>query len=183
VPWFASRLRRSAVKHEENLSAEQSAPKANARVSRPYGDPWRTERAEATPGEGPQATDGVDPTEATGVIGSGPARFPKHARLRKRSDFLRVQRNGRRHHTDHFVVLSVLNTGPTSRIGITVSTRVGNAVVRNRVKRMVREILRTSWRVIDPPGDVVVIAKSIAAQATHARAATELHQALGIARA
>jgi ribonuclease P protein component len=81
------------------------------------------------------------------------------------------------------VVLSMANVKATSRIGITVSTRVGNAVVRNRVKRVVREILRTSWRTIDPPGDVVVIAKSSAAQATHAKAATELLQALGIARA
>lgn len=109
-----------------------------------------------------------------------PLTFPKHARLRKRADYLRVQQQGRRQHTDCFVVLKGPSAGATTRIGITVSTRIGSAVVRNRVKRMVREIVRASWRDIQPPGDVVIIAKPGAAQATHARAATQLKRALGV---
>ena len=113
----------------------------------------------------------------------GPFGFPKHARLRKRGEYLRVQGAGRRYHTEHFVVLSAPAARVTSRIGITVSSRVGNAVVRNRIKRLIREILRVSWRRIEPAGDIVVIAKPNAAEATHANAATELHRALGIAGA
>ena len=70
--------------------------------------------------------------------------------------------------------------GTRSRIGVTVSTRVGNAVVRNRVKRIVREIVRACWRRIQPPGDVVIIAKPGAAETTHAKAETQLKRALGI---
>jgi ribonuclease P protein component len=115
------------------------------------------------------------------VNGRTPASLPKHARLRKRGEYLRVQGVGRRHHTEHFVVLTAPGAREgSSRVGITVSTRVGNAVVRNRVKRMLREILRISWRRIAPPADVVVIAKPNAAQASHDTAATELRRALGI---
>ena len=169
-----------AVEHEENVSAEQSTSETDTRVSRTDGDARRTKGAQATPGQGAQAADGVDPAEAAGVSGSRPASFPKYARLRKRADYLRVQAGARRQHTEHFVVLSTAGIGTGSRVGITVSTRVGNAVVRNRVKRLLREILRATWRRIDPPGDVVIIAKPSAAQATHARAAAEIHRALGI---
>lgn len=177
---FRSGCAGGAVKHEENVSAEQSASKANAWVSRPHGEPRWTERVEATARQGPEEADGVDPAQAAGVSPGRPASFPKHARLRKRGDYLRVQRDGRRHHTDQFVVLIAPSSGPNTRIGITVSTRVGNAVVRNRVKRVLREILRASWREISPAGDVVIIAKPAAAQTTHAKAGTQLKRALGL---
>jgi ribonuclease P protein component len=113
-------------------------------------------------------------------VSEASASFPKRARLRKRDDFLRVQRVGRRHHTEHFVVLRAPGSGSTCRIGITVSTRVGDAVVRNRVKRIVREIVRVAWRDLQPPDDLVVIAKPGAAQTTHANAAQQLRRALGL---
>lgn len=113
------------------------------------------------------------------MSGSRAASFPKHARLRKRGEYVRVQESGRRQHTTHFVVLSAAATRGGTRIGITVSSRVGNAVVRNRVKRIVREVVRCSWRRIESPADLVIIAKPSAGQVTHATAATELHRAFG----
>lgn len=170
----------AAVNHEENVSAEQSASEADTRVSRSHGDARRKERAEATAREGPQAPHGIGAAEAARVTQTRAAGFPKRARLRKRSEYLRVQRDGRRYHTEHFVVLFAPAARLSTRMGVTVSSRVGNAVVRNRVKRMVREVLRTSWRQIDPPGDVVVIAKPGAAHTGHAHVAAELHRALGL---
>jgi len=117
------------------------------------------------------------------VSGSRPASFPKDARLRKRGEYVRVQGSGRRQHTTHFVVLSAPAARGDTRIGITVSSRVGNAVVRNRVKRIVREVVRCSWRRIEAPADFVVIAKPSAGQITHATAATELHRAFGLREA
>jgi ribonuclease P protein component len=107
--------------------------------------------------------------------------YPKAVRLRRRREYLALQRNGRRRHTASFVVLEAPAAGTLSRLGITVSSRVGDAVVRNRVKRLVREIFRE--RRLDMPAalDLVVIAKPQAARITHAQAATELERALGVA--
>ncbi|HXJ34946.1 MAG TPA: ribonuclease P protein component [Candidatus Eisenbacteria bacterium] len=105
--------------------------------------------------------------------------FPKRARLRRRNEFLRVQAEGRRQHTEHFVVLTAPPASCSTRVGITVSTRVGNAVARNRVKRLVREVVRQAGSVAEPPRDIVVIAKPGAAHATYADAAAQLSRALG----
>ena len=56
--------------------------------------------------------------------------------------------------------------GATTRVGITVSSRVGNAVVRNRIKRWIREHVRRR-RAALPAGDLVVVAKASAATIAH----------------
>ncbi len=100
--------------------------------------------------------------------------FPKARRLRKRVDIVSVQRAGNAIHTRYFVV--VCDANGHGRLGITVSKKVGNAVIRNRVKRLVREFVRTArpsgapdtshdseW--LAPWLDVVVIAKKHAGKA------------------
>jgi len=89
--------------------------------------------------------------------------LPKRARLTKRSEFLTLSRKGKRLHTSHFIVLIKGNDVGQSRLGITVTTRVGNAVVRNRIKRLVREFFRRHKEMIQT-NDLVVIAKQSAAQ-------------------
>ncbi|TME44124.1 MAG: ribonuclease P protein component [Chloroflexi bacterium] len=61
-----------------------------------------------------------------------------------------------------------------TRVGITVSRRVGNAVVRNRVRRRLREALRARFSHLSPGSDVLVVARPASAQATWA----ELNAAL-----
>jgi len=112
---------------------------------------------------------------------AGSRAYPKSVRLRRRREFLALQRLGRRRHTPSFVVLQVPSVAATSRLGVTVSSRVGNAVARNRIKRLVREIFRERRRELPVPLDIVVIAKPEAAHITHAQAATELQRALGVA--
>lgn len=112
---------------------------------------------------------------------SGSRAFPGAVRLRRRREFLGVQRRGHRRHTPSFVVVQAPAAGAASRLGVTVSSRVGNAVVRNRVKRLVREIFRQRRSELPAPVDIVVIAKPDAAQITHAQAASELERALGVA--
>lgn len=94
-------------------------------------------------------------------------------RLRRARDFQSVYARGRSW-SNQLLAVRVLPAGPDeSRFGFAVGKRVGNAVVRNRVKRRLREAVRS----LRPAGgwDVVVIARPAAATAGFA----ELYGALG----
>ena len=91
-------------------------------------------------------------------------RFPKAVRLRRRGEFLRVQAEGRKLYTRHFLLLVAgASEGrpalPPARLGVTVSRKVGPAVRRNRIKRLVREVFRLDGKALGRLGDLVVIAK------------------------
>jgi len=83
---------------------------------------------------------------ATPAIGTDlPGRdksFPKHCRILRRGEFLRIQGQGHRVHGKRLVFQFLPGSQRESRVGITVSKKVGNAVVRNRIKRWIREAFR-----------------------------------------
>ena len=80
-------------------------------------------------------------------------------RLKKRYEFRQVQLTGRRIHTPHFLIVVQPNALENTRLGITVTKKVGNAVRRNRIKRVVREVFRRNRHLFPPSHDVVFIAK------------------------
>ena len=96
------------------------------------------------------------------------ARFARSDRLLRSSEFRLLSRRGKRAAGHYFVLLWVVRTskeGPKSpRIGITVSRKVGNAVIRNRIKRHVREWYRLDRDDLRGDVDVVVIARPAAAE-------------------
>lgn len=80
-------------------------------------------------------------------------------RVKLRRDFLRAQA-GRKVHTPHFVVcLFSRGDHEAPRLGVTVTRKVGGAVQRNRVKRVVREVFRCHRELFPVGCDVVLIAK------------------------
>jgi ribonuclease P protein component len=72
-------------------------------------------------------------------------RLPRRERLLRRADYLRCYRTGRRRQGALVILYLVPNTLGHPRIGITTSRKVGNAVVRHRLKRWVKETYRR-WR-------------------------------------
>jgi ribonuclease P protein component len=99
-------------------------------------------------------------------------------RLQKRQDFLRVQA-GRRVQKRHLVIYSAPGD---FRVGFTVSRKVGNAVVRNRVRRRLRESLRLHPERLASDRDYVIIANPSAARAHVAGLDYELAQLLARTR-
>ncbi|OGQ77285.1 MAG: ribonuclease P protein component [Deltaproteobacteria bacterium RIFOXYA12_FULL_58_15] len=91
--------------------------------------------------------------------------------LQTRKEFLRVQGHGRKFRGKHLLLL--IANGP-NRIGLTVSRKVGNAVIRNRVRRRLREILRTHPDLLCSGYDHVVVALPSAAGAEYFTMTEEL---------
>ena len=91
--------------------------------------------------------------------------FSKAERLRKRKEFLGVYERGDKIQSTYFVLYMLENGRPHHRLGITASRKIGRAVVRNRIKRRLREIFRTNKQAVFPHCDLVVNAKRSAAQA------------------
>ncbi|MBF0126537.1 MAG: ribonuclease P protein component [Magnetococcales bacterium] len=96
--------------------------------------------------------------------GSPDFRFPKAVRLRSSREFQRVASKGRRHGSGCFNLLVGRGEATLTRLGITVSRKVGKAVVRNRIKRVIREYFRLNRSRLIPGLECVVIAKPQAGQ-------------------
>jgi ribonuclease P protein component len=166
---------------ETNVSTEQPTTQTDAWLPGAHEQPRRTAGAQATAGQRPQAADRQHSAQATVLKRTlVDQRLPKSRRIRKRAEFVSMQRAGGRSAGSCFVVITVPARGSTSRIGITASRKVGGAVVRNRIKRLVREFFRRHRQQISPPSDVLVIARAGAAYASYDLVERELGKALRI---
>ncbi len=71
-----------------------------------------------------------------------PHNFPKAERIRERHEFTEIFARARKTYSSHLILFRRSNSRQSARIGITVSRKVGIAVVRNRIKRLIREYYR-----------------------------------------
>ncbi len=119
------------------------------------------------------------------VSGSGRRRkFPRSVRLLRHADFERVYKQGRRHFAPHMTVFYLPRTaagveaaGP--RVGFTVSKALGGAVVRNRMKRRLREAVRLHGT-IPAAMDVVINPKKSLLTADFVDVQSEVHRAFEV---
>lgn len=86
-------------------------------------------------------------------------RFDRRSRLRTRRDFDDVFQGGRKLVNRQLVLWYRPAAGDRSRVGLSVSRRVGDAVRRNRVKRCLRAAFRALAHELDPALDMVLIAR------------------------
>jgi ribonuclease P protein component len=166
---------------EAHLPTKQPETQANARVSGSHGDPGRPTGSKAPKSQGSQAPGGHPAAETTRLddaAAAGSQRFPPRYRLRKRPEFLALQREGRRRTAPHFIVITRTKQNVPSRLGVTTSRKVGGAPVRNRIRRMVREFFRRQRPFLHPPRDVLVIARSGASSLSYWDVERELSRAL-----
>ncbi|MGI5894618.1 MAG: ribonuclease P protein component [Candidatus Merdivicinus sp.] len=83
--------------------------------------------------------------------------FPETLKLNK--EFKRAYHQGKSLPTPYFVCYRVKNRKQGIRYGITTSKKVGNAVSRNRARRLIRAAFRSVWEKFDPNFDYVFVAR------------------------
>ena len=150
---------------EAHLPAEQPRPQAPSRLPVADGDCRRSQGAERSPRPRPQEAQRL-------------------TILRKRSDFLAANA-GRRAATPGFILLirDRQDGDPAKRIGFTVTKKIGNAVVRNRMKRRFRELAREIVTTSGHSGsDHVMIGRSGGIERQFSELRRDLTQALAKAR-
>lgn len=87
-------------------------------------------------------------------------------RLRRPGDFRNVWNNGRSWAHPFFILWVLPNDTHVTRIGLTASKKVGNAVVRNRARRIMREAMRTIYPDVQPGLDIVLVGRKSIVQAS-----------------
>lgn len=118
---------------EANFSAKQSAPSQDARISSQNGDESRSARLEAEARQG-SSSPNASPLLKIALM---------NPYLRGSRDFQKVYRQGRRYDSSLMTAFVLPNNLSQDRLGITASRKaVGNAVQRNRARRLLKETFR-----------------------------------------
>ncbi|MBQ2839772.1 MAG: ribonuclease P protein component [Oscillospiraceae bacterium] len=86
--------------------------------------------------------------------------------VKKNKDFRLIYKRGKSSVSPVLALYARKNKKPSNRIGITVSTKVGKAVVRNRVRRRIREAYRINEKSFLPGYDIIIVSRVRAAKAS-----------------
>jgi len=106
------------------------------------------------------------------------AGFDKSRRILRRDEFLATQKSGRRLHAPHLVVIvRERGDGEPPRLGLVTSKKTGNAVRRNRIRRVLREVFRLHPELFPLGCEVVIIARESCPALAFAEACAEIRAA------
>jgi ribonuclease P protein component len=96
--------------------------------------------------------------------------FTKADRILKRHEFIALSKSGRKIQNECFIAVFAPGQQGHSRLGITVTKKVGGAFKRNRIKRFVREFFRLNRQFLSGEWDINIIAKNQIADITSEQA-------------
>lgn len=85
-------------------------------------------------------------------------RFPAEHRIKRRRDFLQIKQAGQLRRCSHFLIITHSRTAGPTRLGVTVTRKIGGAVIRNRIKRYLREFFRNEYRSLPQATDISIVA-------------------------
>ena len=108
-------------------------------------------------------------------------RQPKRGRLSRSGDFERAYRDGRSHANRYLVLYAFprpADEADGARLGVSVGRKVGGAVDRNRVKRLLREAFWETAATLPPGHDYVIVARADAARLAAERGEAGVAEAL-----
>jgi ribonuclease P protein component len=98
-------------------------------------------------------------------------------RLKSRREFNNVYHAGFKIVKSNLVVLYYPNDFGFNRLGVVVSSKVGKAIIRNRIKRVVREIFRLKRHMLNSACDIIIVARRIASEADYSALEKDLLEA------
>ena len=140
-------------RYEATISAIQDPPQTAARVFEPQHEEERA-RHFAQP-----APDGAKTADASlGIVEKGLG-FPRERRIKQGRDFRRIKTEGKRLASGCLVANWAASEQAESRLGVVTSRAVGNAVRRNRARRLLREAFRVHQLDLSRPVDMVLVAR------------------------
>ena len=90
--------------------------------------------------------------------------FTKADRILKRSEFIYLSKTGKKLQDRYFVIIYSPGQFDNSRLGVTVTKKVGSSVKRNRIKRLSREYFRLNRHHLKGKWDINILAKKQAAE-------------------
>ena len=132
-----------------HVSTQHAPPQADAWISGADEHQERPARAETPACERPQTSDRQQRVTDR--------RFRPAERICRRAEFQQVYERGIRIHSRYSTVFALANEAGVGRLGIAATRKLGNAVVRNRAKRLIREVFRRNK--LAPGFDIVVVPK------------------------
>ena len=156
---------------QADVPAEEAAPREGARLPRPDEDDPGSSAPGGPAGTRPEAPDGLTTTR-----GPNP---PRVLMLTHPQDFSAIQERGASRSHPLLIVRSLRTDLETTRFGLATGRRLGGAVVRNRVRRRLREALRAMAPSFRPGWDVLIIARPALVEADHVALVGALRRLLG----
>lgn len=102
--------------------------------------------------------------------------YRKPERIAKTSRFKAIYQQGVWRSSKHFTIVTCANTHGLKRLGLTVTKKTGNAVQRNRIKRLIREFFRLNKGLFPDKHDVIIMAKKHVPPLTYQEACNEMKE-------